>query len=224
MLESGPDTPALESGNNGVSSKPEGTTDRGGDNDMTDEEYDNVPMTAAHAVAVEHHQSLDEYEDVADDELYNDLDKQVALGTAGVLKDMEEGQYDAIGTAELAEFIDNYGDAFDGDAFLRYKGQMGGDQYDEDIPGNVADAVDEVNDVKQALEADTLVWEALYREKAADNEESQEVIEGMLNEVSRLDRDDSRLQASRTGLQIAENTERAQSQKADEIDRLARNL
>lgn len=210
--------------NDTIESKPVELNDTGGDNTMTDDEYD-VPTTAAHAVAVEHHQNLDEYEDVADDELYNlDLDEQVALGTAGVLKDMEEGQYDDIGTAELAEFIDNYGDAFDGDAFLRYKGQMGGDQYDEDIPGNVADAVDEVNDVKQALEADTLVWEALYREKAADNEESQEVIEGMLNEVSRLDRDDSRLQASRTGLQIAENTEQAQSQKADDIDSLARNL
>ena len=221
------DTRVFEGGvsqNDAIESKPVGSKTTGGETNMTDDEYD-VPTTAAHAVAVEHHENLDEYEDVADDELYNlDLDEQVALGTAGVLKDMEEGRYDDIGTAELAEFIDNYGDEFNGDAFLRYKGQMGGNQYDEDIPGNVADVVDEVNDVKQALEADTLVWEALYREKAADNEESQEVIEGMLNEVSRLDRDDSRLQASRAGLQIAENTERAQSQKASDIDDLARNL
>lgn len=212
----------VSSQNDTIESKPVESNTTGGENNMTDD-YD-VPTTA-HAVAVEHHQNLDEYEDVADDDLYNlDLDEQVALGTAGVLKDMEEGLYDDIGTADLAEFIDSYGDAFNGDAFLRYKGQMGGNQYDEDIPGNVADVVDEVNDVKQALEADTLVWEALYREKAADNEESQEVIEGMLNEVSRLDRDDSRLQASRTGLQIAENTEQAQSQKADDIDNLAGNL
>ena len=211
--------------NNTSSSKPDDSNDTGGDNDMTDDEEYDVPMTAAHAVAYESRKNLDEHEEVVDDELYNlDVDEQVALGTAGVLKGMEESEYGDIGTAELAEFIDDYGDAFEGDAFLRYKGQMGGDQYDEDIPGNVADVVDDTNDIKQALEADTLVWEALYREKAADNEESQEVIEGMLNEVSRLDREDSRLRASRQGLQIAENTERRQSQKADDIDDLARNL
>jgi|APHM01.1.fsa_nt_gi hypothetical protein len=193
---------------------------------MTDDDYDEVPMTAAHAVAVEHYdENLDDYDDVVEDDLSDlDLGEQVALGTAGVLKGMEEGQYDDIGTEDLAEFIDNYGDAFKGDKFMSYKGNMGGEQYDEDIPGDVANAVDETNDVKGALEADTLVWEALYREKAADNEESQEVIEGMLNEVSRLDRDDSRLQSSRRGLQDAENIERAQSQKANNIDDLARNL
>lgn len=210
--------------NDTIGSKPVGSNDTGGDKDMTDDEYD-VPMTAAHAVAYESHKNLDEHEDVADDELYNlDLDEQVALGAAAVMKGIEEEEYDDFGFVELDEFIDQYGEEFNDEAFKRYKGQMGGNQYDEDIPGNVGDEVDEINRIKQALGTDTVLWEALYREKAADNEESQEVLEGVLEEVSRLDRDDSRLQSSRAGLQIAENTERVQSDKADDIDDLARNL
>lgn len=217
-----------EPGNTGymnTSSKPAGTNSQGGEQNMTEEQDVDVPMTAAHAIAYEAHENLDQYDDVVEDDLYNlDVDEKVALGAAATMHGVEEGEYEDFGWIEIDEFVDQYGDEFNDEAFKRYKGQMGGNQFEADLAGNAGDEVDEINRIKQGLGTDTVLWEAAYREKAADNEEAQEIIQGVLEQVSRLDRDDSRLQSSRQGLQIAENTEKRQSQKASDIDDLARNL
>ena len=217
-----------EPGNTGymnTSSKPAGAKTQGGEQNMTEEQDLDVPMTAAHAIAYESHKNLDQYDDVVEDDVYDlDVDEKVALGTAAAMHGVEDDEYEEFGWIEIDEFVEQYGDEFNDEAFKRYKGQMGGNQFDEDLSGIAGDEVDEINRIKQGLGTDTVLWEAAYREKAADNEEAQEIIQGVLEEISRLDRDDSRLRSSRQGLQIAENTEKRQSQKASDIDDLARNL
>lgn len=215
----------VNSGYMNTSSKPTKSENQGGEQNMTEEQDVDVPMTAAHAIAYEAHENLGQYDEVVEDDLYNlDVDEKVALGTAAVMHGVEEDEYEDFGWIEIDEFVEQYGDEFNDEAFKRYKGQMGGNQFDEDLSGIAGDEVDEMNRIKQGLGTDTVLWEAAYREKAADNEEAQEIIQGVLEQVSRLDTGDSRLQSSRRGLQIAENTEKKQSQKASDIDDLARNL
>ena len=118
-------------------------------------------------------------------DMYDTADLE-ALGAAVYIE--QSPQENAKSFADIAEYIvqtDNFHDQ----RFKLYKEAMGGERFDEDIVGRVSDVVDDANNGKRQSEAYSTVWEALYHEKAADLDEADEVIEGMLEEISELDTD-----------------------------------
>lgn len=89
---------------------------------------------------------------------------------------------------DIAQYINNNPD-FHEQRFKLYKGAMGGDRFEEDIVERVSDVVDEANQTGSEG-GYAAAWEALYREKVEDLDEADEIIEGMLNEVSELEVED----------------------------------
>ncbi len=92
---------------------------------------------------------------------------------------------------DIAQYIDNTSD-FHEQRFKLYKGAMGGDRFEEDIIERVSEAVQEAN--QSGFKGGyATVWEALYREKVEDLDEADETIEGILEEISELEDDESDL-------------------------------
>lgn len=92
---------------------------------------------------------------------------------------------------DIAQYIDNTSD-FHEQRFKLYKGAMGGERFEEDIVERVSEAVQEANQ-KGSKGGYATVWEALYREKVEDLDEADETIEGMLEEISELEDNESDL-------------------------------
>ena len=139
--------------------------------------------------AADDYPSQDELEDLArqymneNPEMYDTADLE-ALGAAVYVE--ETPQEDARAFADIAEYI-FHADNFHEQRFKFYKEAMGGDRFDEDIVERVSDVVDEVNGESGMVDAYRTLWEALYREKVEDLDEADEVIEGMLEEISNLE-------------------------------------
>lgn len=119
-------------------------------------------------------------------DMYDTADLE-ALGAAVYVE--QAPQDDAKAFADIAEYI-FHADDFHDQRFKFYKEVMGGEQFDEDIVGQVSDLVDEVNGSNGRNGAYSVLWESLYREKAQDLDEANEVIEGMLEELSELEEND----------------------------------
>jgi hypothetical protein len=87
--------------------------------------------------------------------------------------------------ADIAEYISN-NEGFHDQRFKFYKQAMGGNQYDEEIVGEVSDLVEGVNDANEAGPYSVL-WESLYKSKSEDLDEANEIIRGILEELDELD-------------------------------------
>lgn len=91
-------------------------------------------------------------------------------------------------------------------------------------PDDVAAAVETVAEQQAELEAQTVLWAALAKSKAAERDATNETLEEVLDAVAELDTDRSALERSREALQEAEEIERDQAKRVERINEKARNL
>lgn len=91
-------------------------------------------------------------------------------------------------------------------------------------PDDVTAAVEAVAEQQSGLEAQTVLWAALAKSKAAERDAANETLEEVLDAVAELDTDRSRLERSREALQEVEEIEREHAKRVERINEKARNL
>lgn len=183
MLESGPKIWALEAGQeeNRYEDDYQEGNDTGGENMTEDTDVPENVLSQDHLVATgAGYANNGEYDE-------EDVDAE-ALGAAVYIERIESDEADVdVAFEDLVEYIAEQGEDFNFGQMIEYKAELGDRDYDQ-FPDEVGDVVDEANDTREEIRATGAIYQALYEEAIAENEDARGAIGGMLDEVSDLDR------------------------------------
>lgn len=203
--------------------KPEETESTGGET-MTEETYDSGVDVMFDVLGEE--DKFDQYaERVGLERDEAGKDEVLALGAAAAVYEIEQtpgySADDVNRFGEIAGYLQEAG--VDTGELSTYKGKLGGDRFGEIVGKGIA-AAQEANAQRELLEVHNDLLEGLYAEAAADREEADGVINGLLDALGSLNTDPSSLEDSRDALGVAEETERRAGERAtrlnDKADRL----